>query len=433
MPQSTAIALATRINDMVDPDEVQRLRDRVSTLEEALATQALETQISDLQLVRADQVMQQLFQLMPALFMVIDAQGRIRQANQEAARLLGRPQAALIGCDVHWLIDAVADPLQQHLTDPLREPSQFEAYLQPEDAPPIPLFVCLRGLQTEQDERHSALLIALDLRARRDLEASLRHAQKMEAVGQMTAGIAHEINTPLQYVVDHLGFLREGMTQLVRLVHVADPLVPPVQETAWRVEKAAADFDFFSARLPRALERIQEGVDRVNGIVKGMRVFAHPGAHHVMSDLNALIDSSLLMASGVTRHHLDVTRDLQPIPLVPCIPGDIAQVVINLVTNAAHAVQSQGRSGRGRLVISTRHIEEDHAVALIVSDDGPGVPAKFQHRLFDPFFTTKPVGEGTGQGLSISQNIIVVRHQGRIWYEPSDLGGACFQVRLPLA
>lgn len=415
--------------------ETAVLQARIAELENALAAQQLEIEIADLQMLRAYNFLLSTYQVVPGLLFVVDDQGIIRRANPEAGRLLGSSELALRGQRLVDLMDGGQAEVQALLQHPDRPAIRREVAFLGANHEWIPVYLSMRATRLDDEDRVHLVAVGVDLRERRQLEISLRHAQKLESVGQLTAGIAHEINTPMQFIVDHMGFLSEGVSNLIRLVAFADRIVLPNQQQAWALEKSAADFDFFASRVPKAIDRINEGVKRVTAIVNGMRTFAHPGVRHEMADLNQLVESSLLLAGSLYRQVARLDCQLAPdLPQVPCIPGDIGQVVVNLVSNAAHAVRARhGADDGGWIRLSTRLAEDRKHVLLICEDNGHGVPADVQHRIFDPFFTTKAVGEGSGQGLSICQNIVTARHHGSLRHEALQPAGARFVVALPLA
>jgi signal transduction histidine kinase len=186
--------------------------------------------------------------------------------------------------------------------------------------------------------------------------------------------------------------------------------------------------------MPRAIQQSLEGVQHVSRIVKAMKDFSHPGIDRkVAVDLNRAIETTLTVARNELKYVADTVTQLDPqLPPVPCLPGEINQVLLNLVINAAHAIADAlppGEQRRGRITVSTQCFED--MVELRVSDTGTGIPEDVRSRIFEPFFTTKPVGRGTGQGLSLAHAVVVNKHGGQIWFD-TELGkGTTFIVRLP--
>jgi PAS domain S-box-containing protein len=274
------------------------------------------------------------------------------------------------------------------------------------------------------------------------MEVELRLAQKLEAVGQLAAGIAHEINTPVQFVGDTVSFLQEAFADLMALqpaqaaVNRAATAGPVPAELLERVREAEdhADLEYLRERVPAAFARATDGLGRVASIVGAMREFAHPPTtEQHQFDLNDALRNTLIVAANAYKYIADVTTDFGALPPVVCNGGDMNQVFINLIVNAAHAIEDHlGESGeRGTIAILTRH-EGEH-VLVSIHDTGGGIPADVAERIFDPFFTTKDVGRGTGQGLAIARTMVVERHGGTLSFESDPGRGSTFHVRLPVA
>jgi signal transduction histidine kinase len=271
----------------------------------------------------------------------------------------------------------------------------------------------------------------------------LRQAQKMEAIGRLAAGIAHEINTPTQYVGDNTKFLKDSfqgmsnvlaahraLSEAVRTGAATDELIRNIE----RVE-AESDLAYLLEQIPCAIEETLEGVGRVSRIVGAMKEFSHPGkSEKCPTDLNRAIETTATVARNEWRYVADLTLDLDSrLPLVPCFAGEFNQVILNLVVNAAHAIGDVIRgkvTEKGTIAIRTRR--DGEVVELRVSDTGSGIPEAVQPRIFEPFFTTKPVGQGTGQGLAFVYTTIVKKHGGSVRFETEPGKGTTFILRLPV-
>jgi signal transduction histidine kinase len=280
--------------------------------------------------------------------------------------------------------------------------------------------------------------LAEHIRVRERMEAELRLSQKLEAVGQLAAGVAHEINTPIQYVADNLQFLRDGMTTLSKMA--TDMLVAAAAarstETAALVDglealASNADLEYLSQEIPGSLDSVRDGVARIANIVRAMKELAHPGPREASAmDLPRALQNALDVTAATYRYVADVETDFAETPPVICFGSDLNQVFLNLIVNAAHAMEDK-QAGRGRLGVRTR-VDGDQ-VEIAISDTGAGIPEAHRERIFDAFFTTKEVGRGTGQGLAISRTIVVDRHGGTLTFD-SQIGiGTTFYVRIPLA
>jgi signal transduction histidine kinase len=280
-------------------------------------------------------------------------------------------------------------------------------------------------------------------REHRLMEIQLRHAQRLESVGHLAAGIAHEVNTPAQYIGDNIRFLQKSFGQFNRLLRRQADLLRAVKdhsvtgELVADIEEATrqCDLDFLLAETPRAIEQSLEGVQNVTRIVRSMRDFSHPGTgDKVPVDLNQAVESTLVVAANEWKYVATLVKDLQPdLPPVLCLPGELNQVVLNLVVNAAHAIAGvvgDGSKGKGTLTVSTRRCGDN--VEIQVGDTGTGIPEAIRDKVFDPFFTTRPVGQGTGQGLSIARHVVVGRHNGSLSFQTQEGAGTVFTIRLPL-
>jgi PAS domain S-box-containing protein len=290
----------------------------------------------------------------------------------------------------------------------------------------------------DDPEVEGIALSVRDVTARKSLEVELRNAQKLTAIGQLAAGVAHEINTPMQFIADNLQFLGESFGALVgvlqgyrRALDEAGVGDETLRRELTRIEEAA-DLGFLLAEVPDAVTQACEGSQRVTKIVRALKAFGHPDQGRASpTDLNEAISNTVTVARGELKHVADVVEELGEVPPVNAVPGDISQVFLNLVVNAAHAIADKvgERGERGHITIRT-WCEEPY-VAVSVADDGTGISEGVAQRIFEPFFTTKEVGRGTGQGLALARSV-VERHGGTIQFR-SVLGeGTTFVVRLPI-
>jgi two-component system, NtrC family, sensor kinase len=279
---------------------------------------------------------------------------------------------------------------------------------------------------------------------RQTMELQLRQAQKLEAVGQLAAGIAHEINTPTQYIGDNTHFLQDSFQAIKKavvgcqelLATARDGQANPALLVRLKETLAAGDLEYLLAQIPPAISETLEGIDRVAKIVRAMKEFSHPGGKEMaLADLNHAIETTVTVARNEWKYVADVTLDLDPVlPPVPCFIGEFNQAILNLVVNAAHAIGDalrQRASAKGAITIRTRHI--DGHVEVRVTDTGTGIPEAARPHIFEPFFTTKPVGKGTGQGLSLVYACVVKRHGGAVAFESEVGKGTTFILHLPLA
>lgn len=275
------------------------------------------------------------------------------------------------------------------------------------------------------------------------MEVQLRHALKMESIGQLAAGIAHEINTPTQYIGDNTRFLRDAFADLKEVHQLVGQIVgaegppPPGGEWFAQIKRAAAraNLAYLTIEVPKASQQSLDGVDRVARIVRAMKEFSHPGTDEKTSvDLNHAIESTLTVCHGEWKYVAEMVTDFDPsLPPVTCLPGEINQAILNMIVNAAHAIGDMvddGAKGKGAITVSTRR--DGESVEIRIKDTGPGIPQHAQAKVFDRFFTTKGVGKGTGQGLAIAHNVIVGKHGGAITFETEAGRGTTFIVRIPI-
>ncbi|THB74678.1 MAG: PAS domain-containing protein [Desulfobulbaceae bacterium] len=283
--------------------------------------------------------------------------------------------------------------------------------------------------QQKQDEKEREKLIARNFQS-----------QKLESVGQLAAGIAHEINTPSQFIGSNIGFIEESfqtlMELLLSIINKANHSEGELKNTLL-TEIENADWDYLAEEIPLAIEQSKEGLTRISSIVKAIKDFSHPGGKLMKpASINAIINTTIAVAKNEWKYAANVKTDLDPnLPKIPCFANDIGQVFLNLLVNAVHAIEDKiGKNPtgqKGTITFTTTHT--DHEIEIRVSDTGNGIPAYVQSRIFDPFFTTKNVGEGTGQGLSISHDIITKEHHGIIDFITKANEGTEFIIRLPFS
>jgi two-component system NtrC family sensor kinase len=281
----------------------------------------------------------------------------------------------------------------------------------------------------------------LDVTDRKRAEAELSHARKLEAVGQLAAGIAHEINTPAQYVGDGIYFMKEAFESYKPLIEIYRSATKALEQMGANIDLVRAareleseiDLEYILANVPGSFDRCIDGISRISNIVRAMKEFSHPDQREKSSaDLNLALQNTLIIAHNEYKYVANVETRLGSIPPVLCHLGDLNQVFLNLIVNAAHAIGEviDRETNKGLIRIST--LQEGDYVRIDISDNGGGIPEEIRERIFEPFFTTKPVGKGTGQGLAIARSIIVDKHSGMLTFE-SEVGfGTTFRIRLPL-
>jgi len=416
--------------------KLARAERRVTILEKMIEEKTREVFLANEGLREAVEYLRKLQQVMPGALVVVDRERRqVETINDSTRNLLGvTPEADLATRDVTALF-----PDYQAFIDELgpaeQEPSSpRETHWRGADGRIIPVLVSSRPLVGGPDRSPKIVFIGVDLRDRKRLEAELHQAQKLESIGQLAAGIAHEINTPMQFIGDNVSFLQSAFADLQRVVDAYEAIrhhqgdrKAMRNELKEAVEEA--DLDYLRERGPQAFDRTRMGVERVAKIVRGMKVFAHPEHELSTIEIQEAIETTLTVAHHEYRYVAELETSFEPHLSVVGYPGDFNQVLLNLIVNASHAM-SEGDE-RGRLSITTKAEGDD--VVVEIADTGAGIPEEIRHRIFDPFFTTKEVGQGTGQGLALAHRVITKLHGGSITFS-SELGrGTTFTIRLPMA
>lgn len=287
------------------------------------------------------------------------------------------------------------------------------------------------------------ILLCSDITERKELESQLAQGEKLKSIGQLAAGIAHEINTPIQYVGDNAHFLQTSFSDLLAVFKLYTDFLSALKRGSLapgqieQIEAAVSklDIEFLFTEIPLAIEQSLDGIQRVSEIVRSMKEFSYPGmTHKTAVDINKGILNTITVARNewkyVAEVELDLARDL---PNVHCLPGEINQVLLNIIINAVHAIAEtipENSNTKGTILITSRR--DGDWVEVRITDSGPGIPEHIQPHIFDPFFTTKEVGKGTGQGLAIAYNVIEVKHKGKLTFETRLGEGTTFIIRLPI-
>ena len=292
-------------------------------------------------------------------------------------------------------------------------------------------------VQREVEETNGELSLALT--TLQQAQSKLVQQEKLAGVGQLAAGVAHEINNPLGFVSSNFSMLQRYVERLCELIEAYKNALEQaeveeaVQEIAAgiREKEKSAKLELMLEDLPELFEETKDGIERIGKIVKALRVFSRVDSLEQFGeyDLNSGLDTTLIVARNEIKYVAKIEKKLAPLPMIQAIGSQINQVLLNLLVNAAQAIQSEGREGQGLIRIQTS--QEDGWVRCSIYNDGPPIPENIRHRLFEPFFTTKPVGKGTGLGLSISYEIIVQKHHGEIFFTSGE-GGTEFVLRLPI-
>jgi len=389
-----------------------------------------------------------ILETMPSAVIVHDSEG-VTMANRSAVAMLNLSRYEI---ETIFLRDALtAVGLSQKDANAISSGAAYrhENFTYPASSKGnVHLSISQTLLQQASDEVNSRyLIVADDVSAQIDaqsekekLESDLLQAQKLEAVGQLAGGIAHEINTPSQYIGDNLQFLSEAQEEVLAILNRLLELnnkcsdIELVAADVAEINKMIEDGDlpYLLEEIPTATEQSINGISEVSRIVLAMKDFSHPGSKEMSAcDINKAVSTTLIVSKGEWKSVAVVEENFaDDLPLINCFLGEINQVLLNLVINAAHAIGEKQTSDPGKITVST--VRHDDLVQIKISDNGNGVPVHIRDQIFNPFFTTKEVGKGTGQGLAIARDIVAVKHGGDLSFETEDGVGTTFTISLPI-
>lgn len=286
-------------------------------------------------------------------------------------------------------------------------------------------------------------IIGADITDRKKFENQLQQSQKMEAIGQLASGIAHEINTPTQFVGDNTRFFQDAYEDLIQVIREYEDLIEKAKLNTLTEEVIAAaetrirdlDLAYLEEEIPVALQHTLKGVDRITKIVQAMKIFSHPGMiTREPTDINSEIEKTITITRNEWKYVAQMETDLDAtLPDVPCFRAELNQVILNMIVNAAHAIVEANGNGSGESgIIRISTYQEDSWAKIRINDNGAGIPEDIRHKIYDLFFTTKGPGKGSGQGLAISHTVIVEKHKGTLDLESQVGQGTTFIIGLPL-
>ncbi len=400
----------------------------------ALAIQRVRSQLD---LVASKDLMENILDGIHAGIFIVDPETKIIESiNNVALELLGAEKEQIIGrsCDIFcWH----SDKGETIIGCPAETQSLHEKEFRMSRADGTYLPVSKTVLKGKVNGEDRFIEIIFDIAKRKELERRLSLAQKLEAIGSLSAGIAHEINTPIQYLSDNLVFLSESFEQMSSALNKhkktcqlsSNPECEELISHFWE----SIDMDYLLGEMPAALTQSMDGVERITRIVQAMKRFSHPGAESKqMADINMALDNTVTVCKNEWKYNSEVVFDLQAdLPLIPCFINDLNQAFLNIVVNAAHSITSKMKesSEKGKITIRTSFVHP--WIVIEIEDTGEGIPDEILPKIFDPFFTTKEVGLGTGQGLTLCYSVITEKHGGTIEFS-SKLGiGTKCTIKLP--
>jgi PAS domain S-box-containing protein len=374
--------------------------------------------------------------------LVVDLAGHITFANPAAERILGGPGGELAGRQVGDWFGAeyeTSNPIEDCLTDGRRSRGA-ETLLQRGDGKWIPVGVSCSPRLDATGSSCGAVAVFQDLSEVKELELHVRQTEKMASIGQLAAGVAHEVNNPMGFIHANLHQMSEYLGDLDKYFEATDRLQQAALEGDLEMIRAAADdvravsrevdLDYVRADFQKALLESSEGAERIRHIVKDLRDFSRPDLPaRVPADLNQALDSTANIVYTMMKHSVHLEKNYGELPKMDAYPMQLKQVFMNLLVNAYQSIEARGDGESGVIRIESEQVGQE--VVIRIADTGVGIGEADRARIFEPFFTTKPVGSGTGLGLSTSF-AIVERHGGRILVESEVDHGATFEVWLPL-
>jgi len=428
-------------------EDLERLvRERTAQLaqtNETLVREIAERRQTEEALHASEQHFRQLFATIPVPVWLYDAGSlKFLEVNDATIEHYGYSREEFLGMTIRDLLTPTeADHPRADLHQP-RGSKAFSSGHRHRTKGGRQIDVDIHSQQVEFSGAPAILMAARDVTERSQMEVELRHGQKLQAVGELAAGIAHEINTPIQFVGDNIRFLSEAFTSLAILLELGEQMNEGCR--AGRIDthlleeldaaKEKADLPFLRKELPLAFQQTMDGIGRVAAIVRALKKFSHldVGREQSAADLNDALESTILVARNELKYVADVETRFGQLPPVTCHLGDLNQVFLNLLVNAAHSISDvvHNSGQKGRILVETRLLGE--SVEVAISDTGTGIPAEIQGRIFDPFFTTKEVGKGTGQGLALARAIVVDKHGGTLTFDTAPGKGTTFHVRIPV-
>lgn len=402
---------------------------------------------NEMELRRINEELDLLVTSLSSIIIGVSVKDRITHWNPYAEQVFGISSADILGksfyeCGIKWnwstIYEAVATSILEERSMRVND-LKFENVEGRSGILGLTINPLLRGGEILD----GFIILGKDLTEQKILEAQLLQSNKLEAIGQLAAGVAHEINSPMQYVGDNLKFINKSFIGLINVLDIYErsskciensdehkKLIKQAEELSRQIK-----LSFLLEQMPKALEQSMEGVSRVSVIVQSMKAFSHPGAGQKMpADINKAIKNTVAVSRNEWKYDCELELELDPdLPVVPCFESELNQVILNLIVNARDAVREAKENNKidaGLITICTT-MNNTHAI-IQVKDNGSGIPEKIRDKIFDPFFTTKEVGKGTGQGLPISHSIIVEKHGGSLYFESETDKGTTFIIKLPL-
>jgi PAS domain S-box-containing protein len=437
--------------DLTDKNRAEKLlKDRSAELlksNEELKRQIKKRKKAKRTVKEAHREIEHLISSLPTILIGLSRENEVIHWNTVAEKLFATPASAVMGlalnqCGLRWDWDKVSDGIAKSQAEGCNVRLDNIAYRNAAGEERY-LGLTITPFNGKDNSTLSLTVIGADITERVKFEAQLNQSHKMEAIGQLAAGIAHEINTPTQFVGDNTRFLQDAFGDLIQASNLYQEVVESASsgkldaEFIQDVEKRFAELDiaYLEEEVPQAIEQTLKGVDRITHIVQAMRIFAHPGGTEKEPiDINKEIEKTITITRNEWKYVAELITDFDTtLPTVPCYRAEFNQVILNLIVNAAHAIaEANGKRSSEKGTIKISSAKAGSWAEIRISDTGHGIPPQIRHRIFDLFFTTKEPGRGTGQGLAIAHSVIVDKHRGKIDIETEENRGTTFIIRLPI-
>jgi len=447
----TIAGIISVLLDLTDKNRAERLlKDRTAELlksDEELKRQIKKRKKARRTVKEAHREIEHLISSLPTILIGVSRENEIIHWNTVAERVLETPAADVMGlslnrCGLEWDWDKISGGIAKSQAEGCNVRVDNIHYRNA-DGEKRYLGLTITPFNGKDNSILGLTIIGADITDRVKFEAQQHQSQKMEAIGQLAAGIAHEINTPAQFVGDNTRFLQDAFGDLIEACNLYKESIKAAKSGTLNegliedAEKRFAELDiaYLEEEVPQAIQQTLKGVDRITHIVQAMKIFAHPGGTEKEPiDINKEIEKTITITRNEWKYVAELITDFDTtLPTVPCHRAEFNQVILNLIVNAAHAVADANgdhSSERGTIKISSAHA--GNWAEIRIGDTGPGIPQEIRHRVFDLFFTTKEPGRGTGQGLAIAHSVIVDKHSGKIDIETGENLGTTFVIRLPI-
>lgn len=369
--------------------------------------------------------------------LTIDVNGVIHSFNLAAEQIFGYQANEIVGKNVSCLMPAgIAAQHDAYLKQYLQTKTskilgqRREVIAMRKNSETFPALLRVNPMMIEDELFFSGVID--DISDTKNLQLQLIQAQKLEAIGQLASGVAHEINTPIQYIGDNLAALKASFSDILEYQQALQDLNDKNLSAQITELMQRYDMDFILEDSPKAIQQSLEGVARVAEIVKAMKTFSHiePNQNKQTINVHEAINAALTISRNSYKYIATVeTVFSDEVGFIECYPNQLNQVFLNLIINAAHAIEEK-QAGMGLIKIATRRL--DGAIEISIQDNGVGIPEQNKEKIFNLFFTTKPVGKGTGQGLSLAHSIVVEKHRGKLFLESEAGKGTTFHIQLPI-